>query len=62
MFFRPVGHYQWHWILKNEGREGQRETGREGEREGERRERDGEEDGETPLSITLTMMYKLQEG
>ena len=30
VFFRQVGHYQWDWILKNEGREGETERGREG--------------------------------
>jgi len=60
VFFRPVGHYQWCWILKNERREGERERGREGG--GKEGERDGEEDDETPLSMTLTMTYKLWEG
>jgi len=40
-------------ILKDEGREGGR---------GKRREGDEGEDSETPLSITLTMTYKLREG
>jgi len=51
VFSGLVDHDQWRWILKDEGRDGGREGGRE-----------GEEDGETPLSITLTMTYKLREG
>ena len=33
VFFRPVSHYQWHW-MKYEEREGRREGRREGSRDG----------------------------
>ena len=43
VFSRLVDCNQWHWILKDEGREEGREGGREGERE---RGREGEREGE----------------